>query len=146
LENWILKTFEELNTRELYAMLELRVNVFIVEQNCPYHELDWQDQHALHLWQEENGKITMYSRIFMDSQTGKGKIGRVIVQKDFRGKGRGKILMEKAIEILKGKKAKTILVAAQADLDNFYGELGFKQVSELYLWDDIPHIDMELKL
>ncbi len=146
MEHWILKPFKELTTQELYAILELRVNVFIIEQNCPYHELDWQDQHALHLWQEQNGKVSMYSRIFLDNDSGEGKIGRVIVQKDFRGEGRGKILMEKAIDILKSRKAKSILLAAQADLKKFYGELGFKQVSDLYMWDDIPHIDMELKL
>jgi ElaA protein len=126
----------------------LRSEVFVVEQNCAYQDLDNKDQKALHLIVEENNKIIAYTRIFK-----KGKffinsnIGRVLVKKEHRGKNLGKKIMIKSIEHLKKDKTQNkIELSAQKYLIKFYLEIGFKKIGEEYLEDNIPHVKMILKI
>ena len=126
----------------------LRSEVFVVEQNCAYQDLDNKDQKALHLIVEESNKIIAYTRIFK-----KGKffinsnIGRVLVKKKHRGKNLGKKIMIKSIEhIKKDKTQNKIELSAQKYLIKFYSEIGFKKIGEEYLEDNIPHVKMILKI
>jgi ElaA protein len=126
----------------------LRSEVFVVEQNCAYQDLDNKDQKALHLIVEENNKIIAYTRIFK-----KGKffinsnIGRVLVKKEHRGKNLGKKIMIKSIEHLKKDQTQNkIELSAQKYLIKFYLEIGFKKIGEEYLEDNIPHVKMILKI
>ena len=126
----------------------LRSEVFVVEQNCAYQDLDNKDQKALHLIAEENNKIIAYTRIFKKGDFFKNSsIGRVLVKKEHRGKHLGKKIMIKSIEqIKKDKKEKKIELSAQKYLLKFYLELGFKKIGEEYLEDGIPHVKMTLKI
>jgi len=144
---WKLKKFNELNCEELYNILKLRTEVFIVEQKCPYQDADRKDQKSLHLYLEDNGEVVAYSRILPKGVSyDKASIGRIIVKKEYRGKGLSREMILKAInyieEILKETEIK---IQAQAYLFDFYGSLGFKGISEEYLEDNIPHIDMLYK-
>ncbi|MCT2534922.1 GNAT family N-acetyltransferase [Aquibacillus koreensis] len=145
---WQLKKFHELTTDELYKILKARVDVFVVEQNCPYEEVDNHDQASFHLFSEENGQIIAYSRLIPKGNIYKeASIGRVLVHKDYRGKGYAKALMEKSIDIVTNEwNEKEIKIHGQEYLRHFYGSLGFKEISEVYLEDDIPHVDMILQV
>ncbi len=137
-----LKTFSELTLTELYSMLKLRVDVFVVEQNCPYPELDGEDEDALHLFIEEDGEIASYLRIIINQP--KTRIGRVVTHKDYRGKKLSSKLMKEAMVYTKSQyPKKAVILSAQEHLQQFYGKFGFNTVSEMYLEDGIPHIDME---
>ncbi len=142
-------TFSQLTLDELYELLKLRVDVFVVEQNCPYPELDDKDRladsrHLMGL--NDDGKIVAYARILAPGVSySDSSIGRVLVKQEARGGGKAAQLMKQAIEIA----AQTwpehnIQVGAQAYLTGFYESLGFKTVSNVYLEDDIPHVDMLL--
>ena len=130
---YIVKNFNELTTKEFYQIAKERVAVFVVEQNCPYQEIDETDEVALHTYfLSENGEIAAYTRIYSENET--VHFGRVLVTKAFRKNGLGKKVVAKTLEV----------IGAQAYLQDFYGEFGFQAISEVYLEDDIPHIDMEL--
>lgn len=138
--------FEEFDLDLLYDLLRLRQEVFIVEQNCAFEEIDGKDRIALHylLRNTQNGAIAGGIRIFLPSdQRPFSRIGRVVVAKSHRGTGLGKNLMragiEKCLELASGS---PIHLSAQAHLERFYGELGFLRASEEYLEDGIPHLDM----
>lgn len=142
--NWHIKRFEELTTIELYEILRVRAEVFVVEQTCIYQDLDEKDKKAFHLFCEEDGQITAYLRI-LDKGVSYPEIsiGRVLTAENSRRKGLGREMMQKAIcfisdELLKKK----IRISGQLYLKDFYESLGFKTVSEVYLEDDIPHIEM----
>ncbi len=136
------KKFKELSLTELYKILKLRVDVFVVEQNCPYPELDGEDEDAVHLFVEEEGEIASYLRIITRQE--KTRIGRVITHKDHRGKKLSSKLMEEAMAYIKSNyPQKIVLLSAQEHLQQFYGKFGFVPVSKMYLEDDIPHVDME---
>jgi ElaA protein len=141
----ILKTFDELNTTELYEILQLRSAVFGVEQNCVYQDLDSKDQVAWHLMGMDEGKLVAYTRIFSPgSFFEQASIGRVVVEGSSRGKKYGIAIMQssiKAIHDLFGKDT-TICISAQAYLLRFYNNLGFHEVGEEYLEDGIPHFKM----
>ncbi len=144
---WILKKFDELTVNEFHEILKLRINIFVVEQNCPYPELDDKDQLALHFFAvaEKNPlKIVAYTRLFApgDYYT-YAAIGRVVVDKHFRGKNLGKELIDRSIKnILTEFKAKKIKIGAQTYLKKFYEYHGFQQIGEGYIEDGIPHIYM----
>lgn len=144
--NWQLKRFDELDAHTLYAALKLRCDVFVVEQDCPYPELDNQDQDALHLlgWQDgDSSMLVAYLRILSSSDTSEVKIGRVVTSEDARGHGYGRELMLKGIETVETRfPQSSIRISAQFRLRKFYRELGFEQVSEPYDEDGIPHIAM----
>lgn len=144
---WKLKKFEELTGEEVYKILKLRTEVFIVEQECPYQDSDNKDIDAYHLYLEENGEIAAYSRILKRGVSfDEAAIGRVLVNKKYRGKGLAKEMMLKAIQVMEETFNEIeIKIQAQAYLIHFYESVGFKGVSDQYLEDDIPHIDMLYK-
>jgi len=135
------KTFSELNTEELYQILRLRTEVFVVEQNCIYQDLDNKDQKAIHIYYKENNEIVAYTRIFNSGEYYKNpSIGRVVVSKKKRGKELGKKIMISSIEYInKNIKGDKIELSAQKYLDKFYKDLGFYKTGKDYLEDGIPH-------
>jgi ElaA protein len=143
--NWKIKPFQALSLSELYSILQLRSEVFVVEQNCIYQDIDGKDEKALHVLGEFDGKIVAYARLFKPNDYfEKSSIGRVIVDQDFRDKKLGHFLMREAIEAIRNHFGETqITISAQLYLKKFYESLGFIQTSEMYLEDDIPHIEME---
>ncbi|MCU0157223.1 GNAT family N-acetyltransferase [Bacillus safensis] len=140
---WTCHTFEQLSKEDLYLILMERVNVFVVEQTCPYPEIDHRDQEALHLIAKENGTIVAYCRIFQNGILYKeASIGRILVTQAGRKKGYGKLLLIKALEKLSELGETSVKIQAQAYLKSFYESFGFKAVSDVYDEDGIPHLDM----
>ena len=139
-----IKYFHELTTQELYNILQLRSEVFVVEQNCIYQDIDGKDQKAAHIFIEQNKDILAYSRIFDESEYFENpSIGRVVVKKEKRGKELGKkIMMEGAKYIKATFTNKKIEISAQKYLKDFYSELGYEFTGNEYLEDGIPHIRM----
>lgn len=145
--NWNIKKFKELKTEEIYKILALRNEVFIVEQECAYLDCDNKDLNSYHLFSEEDGEIIAYLRILEKGVSyDEISIGRVSVKKSHRGEGIAREMLSKAIMFIENNlKEDTIKIQAQAYLIDFYSSLGFKAVSEEYLEDNIPHIDMLYK-
>lgn len=141
---WHFKSFDQLTPRELYDILELRVEVFVVEQNCVYNECDKKDFKSTHLWCEQDGKILAYCRILPPGVSyEEPSIGRVVSRSDSRHLKLGHQLMRHTLEIIHNHyQTTTIRISAQSYLKKFYELYGFKQVSEEYLEDDLPHIQM----
>ncbi|HLR16073.1 MAG TPA: GNAT family N-acetyltransferase [Bacillota bacterium] len=146
--NWHMKRFSELTNEELYGLLKARVDVFVVEQECPYEDIDNLDQQAMHYFAEHDGEIAATVRILPRKTTYEEvAIGRVLVVKKFRGQGLARKIMQQAITFIHEEwKEKEIKLQAQTYLQSFYESLGFKQVSEVYEEDEIPHIDMLLTI
>jgi len=140
----ITKTFSELSTNELYAILQLRSEVFVVEQDCVYQDVDFKDQKALHVIGFKNDKIVAYTRIFKPGDYfKKASIGRVVVTKNERINKYGYQIMEASIQAIETfYNEKEIKISAQKYLKQFYESLGFKMIGEEYLEDGIPHIAM----
>lgn len=140
---WHVKTFQELTTDELYALLRIRSEVFIVEQNCVYQDLDNDDQTAVHLWKTEGDKIVALARVTpAGKHLSENSIGRIITTE--RGKGLGLELVRKALEVAKERLgAKRILIQAQKQAQGFYEKLGFVAISEPYMHEGLLHLDME---
>ena len=138
------KTFEELTTEELYAILQLRTEVFVVEQDCVYQDLDFKDQKALHVLGFKNKIIVAYTRLFKPGDYfNEASIGRVVVVKKERQHKYGYDIMNASIEAIKNKFNETdIRISAQCYLKKFYTNVGFKEVGEEYLEDGIPHVNM----
>lgn len=138
----VVKKFEELSVEELYEILRLRAEVFVVEQNCAYQDLDKIDKEAYHVYLQEDGKIVAYLRVIdKDKRLDEVSIGRVISLK--RRQGLGTALMKAGIEVAKEKfGAKVIKIGAQLYAKPFYEGCGFRQISGEYLEDGIPHIYM----
>ena len=146
---WHILRFSELDTYTLYALLQLRVDVFVVEQNCPYPELDEKDLHpeTRHILLKKADKILGYSRILPPGVSFKDApgVGRVCVAQTARRLGLGELLVAKAIATAKeGWPGKDVHISAQCYLQRFYESMGFVAASELYLEDDIPHLKMIL--
>ena len=144
---WTLKKYKELTLDEFHDILKLRINVFIVEQDCPYPELDDKDKKAFHFFafaEDDPSQIIAYTRIFKPGDYYKeAAIGRVVVHPDFRKYGLGYELMLKTIEQIEVLfQTKTIKIGAQTYLQKFYESLGFKKVGKDYIEDGIPHIYM----
>lgn len=142
---WKIKRFEALSLTELYSVLELRSEVFIVEQNCPYQDVDGKDAKALHLVGKFDGKTVAYARLFQSGDYFENaSIGRVVISKNYRDKKWGYDLMREAISGIEAHFGETkITISAQLYLQKFYENCGFVQTSEMYLEDDIPHIEMK---
>ena len=142
--DWYLKRFEDLSIEELYALLRLRSEVFVVEQRCNFMDMDNKDQKCYHLLGRKNGKLLAYARIVPAGLSyAFPSIGRIVVSGDGRGMGFGVELLEVSIskvEQLYGKT--TIRIGAQLYLERFYGSFGFQKSSEVYLEDEIEHIEM----
>ncbi len=141
---WISKTFDELNGLELYKILQLRNEVFVVEQDVVYQDADDKDQKAIHLFLKDIDKIVAYVRIFNAGDYFENpSIGRVVVHPQYRRKNFGKEVMEKAIRyVLINFENKKIEISAQTYLKKFYNNLGFKEEGEIYLEDTLPHFRM----
>ncbi len=144
----ITKTFYELDKEDLYQILRLRSEVFVVEQGCVYQDIDNKDKNAIHLYYKENDEIVAYTRIFKAGYYYENpSIGRVVVSKKNRGKYLGKKIMIDSIEYIKQNvKGEKIELSAQKYLDNFYKDLGFYKIGEDYLEDGIPHQRMILSI
>ena len=146
---WTCKNFEQLSLNELYQLLYLRQEVFIVEQNCPYFDLDFMDQAAYHLCgYDSEGDLVAYTRLLPKgtSYPGYNSIGRVITSAKIRGKGLGRGLMELSIDYTRKLIGDSpIKIGAQDHLRKYYGSLGFEPVGETYYEDGILHISMILK-
>ena len=140
----VIKYFHELTTQELYNILQLRSEVFVVEQNCIYQDIDGKDQKAVHIFFTENNKTIAYSRIFNEGEYFENpSIGRVVVEKEKRGTELGKkIMVEGAKYIKETFTNKKIEISAQEYLKDFYSELGYEFTGNEYLEDGIPHIRM----
>lgn len=138
------KTFTQLTTDELYAILQLRSEVFVVEQNCVYQDIDYKDQKALHILGLKNKDLVAYTRIFKSGDyLDKASIGRVIVRENERKFKYGYEIMQASIKSIKDYySATTIKISAQVYLKKFYNNLGFTESGEEYLEDGIPHIGM----
>jgi ElaA protein len=139
-----IKYFLELTTQELYEILQLRSEVFVVEQNCVYQDIDGKDPKALHILGYKNNKLVAYTRIFKPGDYFENaSIGRVVVAKNERAFKYGLDIMKASIQAVENViKERKIKISAQAYLKKFYNHLGFKEISEEYLEDDIPHIAM----
>lgn len=139
-----IKTFNELHTRELYQILQLRSEVFVVEQHCAYQDLDDKDHRAIHIVGMSNNVVVAYARIFSPGDYFKeASIGRVIVKKNERGHGYGLYIMEASIKAIKNRFGSVpICISAQKYLTKFYNSLGFVEMGNDYLEDGIPHIKM----
>lgn len=139
------KRLDELSVQDFYEIVAERIKVFVVEQNCPYQEIDAQDNQAYHLILKDNqNNLVGYTRI-IDKNMEQVTFGRVLVPKQFRKKQYGRLLVkatiEKAQELFPDKQ---IGIQAQAYLKDFYSSFGFKAISDVYLEDNIPHLDMIL--
>ncbi|MCF7559556.1 GNAT family N-acetyltransferase [Sabulilitoribacter multivorans] len=138
------KTFSDLTLQELYDVLQLRSEVFVVEQDCVYQDIDGKDQKALHVLGFKNDKLVAYTRIFKPGDYFKeASIGRVVVAKNERAFKYGYDIMNASIEVVNDNfNVSLIKISAQCYLKQFYTNLGFKAIGEEYLEDDIPHIAM----
>jgi ElaA protein len=144
---WLLKKYDELRLNELYELLKLRASVFVVEQDCPYLDLDGKDPRAIHILGYQKNNLVAYSRIFRPGAFEKthARIGRIVIHKQSRRKGIGLELVQKSIAFCKEHFGnQTIKISAQVYLKNFYNQCGFIEKGEIYLEDGIPHFAMYL--
>ncbi|HEY6954653.1 MAG TPA: GNAT family N-acetyltransferase [Flavisolibacter sp.] len=141
---WVIKKFDDLSPRQVYAILQLRNEVFVVEQNCVFQDADDKDQNSYHLMGFDNNKLVAYTRLVPAGEIYElPSIGRVVTSPSARGTGAGRELMREsiaAVENLFG--IQPIKIGAQLYLRKFYESFGFQQASDVYLEDGIEHIYM----
>lgn len=145
--NWTLKKFEDLTVDELYALLRLRTEVFVVEQNCVFQDMDNKDRYCYHLMGWKENELVAYTRLVPKevSYPGYPSIGRVVTSLVARGGGIGRVLMEKSIEETRRLFGNApVKIGAQLYLLKFYSSLGFEKASDIYMEDGIEHIEMLL--
>ena len=142
--NVTIKKFNDLSPLELYEILQLRSEVFVVEQDCVYQDIDGNDQKALHIIGTIENKIIAYTRCFRPGDYFKeASIGRVVVKESQRKFKRGNQIMNNSIKVINDHyKTKIIKISAQCYLNKFYTNLQFKSIGEKYLEDGIPHVAM----
>jgi ElaA protein len=142
------KTYEALTKDELYQILHLRNEVFVVEQACPYQDIDGKDLDAYHLLMFDDQQLIGYLRILKPGTSyEEASIGRVIIKKSHRDKRLGRVLMQESIDFVQNElNLQTLRISAQCYLEKFYTSLGFARVSEDYMEDDIPHLEMLLTI
>ncbi|WP_273275406.1 GNAT family N-acetyltransferase [Maribacter polysiphoniae] len=142
--NISIKNFEALSLEELYGILQLRSEVFVVEQDCVYQDLDGKDKKALHIIGTKNNTIVAYTRVFKPGDYFiEASIGRVVVKASERQYGYGYNIMMASIKAIQEHfNETTIKISAQTYLNKFYSSLGFKEIGDGYLEDGIPHIGM----
>lgn len=142
--NWILTDFDNINRRDWYEILKLRQSIFVLEQFCPYEDLDEKDLTSFHYYAKTD-RVWAYLRIIMPDANNISSIGRIISHADARGKGIGAELISSALKILHQKAPESICrIGAQCYLERFYNKFGFKKIKSLYLEDGIPHYKMDL--
>ena len=142
----IVKHFSQLSAQELFEIYKLRVSVFVVEQHCPYQEVDDADKAAYHVWLQDEDGIEAYARVLPQGAAFRSAaIGRVIAVK--RRRGLGSRVVAAAIDVAASKfNADKITIEAQVYARGLYEKLGFRQTSDEFLEDGIPHIQMQLEL
>ena len=143
----IVKHFNELSTNELYEILKTRSEIFVVEQDCVYQDLDDKDQDAIHVFcYNDAGRVAGCLRVFMrDAKNGVAQIGRVVTLE--HGKGIGGEILRKGVEVAKKSfNAKKIYLEAQVYAIGYYAKEGFEVVSDEFMEDGIPHVKMELQV
>ena len=140
------KTFNQLDVNELYAILQLRTEIFVVEQDCVFQDMDGKDQKALHVLGIYNHKIVAYARLFEAGDYYEfASIGRVVINQIYRNKKWGNNLMQYAIDVIKNQLGtRQITIGAQLYLEDFYKKQGFIRTSDIYLEDNIKHIEMKI--
>lgn len=140
----VTRNFKELSVKELYMILRLRSEVFVVEQNCVYQDIDGKDEKALHILGLENGELVAYTRCFKQGDYfDQASIGRVIVKEKHRKFGYGHQIMKASVKEIEDRfQTSTIKLSAQQYLTAFYEDHGFQQTGKGYLEDGIPHIAM----
>jgi ElaA protein len=141
---WKIKPFNALSLSELYEVLQLRAEIFIVEQDCVYQDIDGKDAKALHLIGEYDGRIVAYARLFKPGDYfDDASVGRVVVKQEFRDKKWGHDLMRESLKAIAENFGEgSVTISAQLYLQKFYEAHGFVTIGESYLEDDIPHIRM----
>lgn len=143
----VIKSFNEFSIEELYAVLRLRSEVFVVEQNCVYQDMDGKDQKATHILGYEKDQLVAYTRFFKPGDYfEQSSIGRVVVSPQHRGKSYGQEIMKASIAFAKAENFPSVKISAQCYLDKFYTDLGFISTGEKYLEDGIPHQAMDKQL
>lgn len=141
----VIKDTKELTVLELLEIMKARVKVFVVEQNCPYQEVDEKDAVARHIYLKDQEKVVAYTRIVPHEDANYLSFGRVLVDKSYRKEDLGKrIVAETLAEIKRLEPQRPVKISAQNYLRGFYGSFGFQAVSDVYLEDNIPHLDMVL--
>ena len=141
---FVAKTFNELTTKEIYEILKARAAVFVVEQNIVYQDMDDKDYDSLHVYCEEDGKITAYLRAF-ETEPGVVRMGRVLTLQHGQGLG-GKLLEYGLDEIRQRYSPKTIVIDSQCHAIGFYEKVGFEVCSDEFLEEGVMHVKMELKM
>lgn len=141
---WRFMAFDELSAAQLYAVLQLRSEVFVVEQACVFQDMDGADDQAMHLLGTSQGTLVAYARCFAAGvKFAEASIGRIVIRSSGRGSGTGHALVGKAIaSLLAHWGAQAIRIGAQARLEDFYRLHGFESTGRLYLEDGIPHLEM----
>ena len=143
--NFTFLPFSELSLEQLYNLLKLRVDVFVVEQQCAYAEIDNADQQAVHVLVTKKNELIGYARILFENQ--ELHIGRIISHPDFRNTGLGTQIMKEAMNYCAENYPKEdIYLSAQAHLEEYYSRFGYKTISDVYDWDGIEHINMVFKV
>ena len=141
---WLVKSFDTLTSQELYEILALRSEIFIVEQNVPYQDLDGKDLDAIHIFAKDNGTVVAAIRILKPGVSyPEASFGRVVVKESYRGKKLSSIMIQKGLELMETKwNVKQVRISAQAYLLKYYATFGFEVQSEIYIEDQLPHIEM----
>jgi len=142
---YVTKAFEELSTQDYHDILHLRTAIFVVEQDCPYQEVDDKDPLSYHLFgKNKKGEVIAVTRIVPQGISYKEiSIGRVAIKKEYRGKGLAHELIKETLNFIENKWGKqSIRISAQEHLKNYYTKHGFQQVGKMYLEDNIPHVEM----
>ncbi|WP_054706314.1 GNAT family N-acetyltransferase [Bacillus sp. JCM 19041] len=144
---WKIKSFQQLSPNELYAIIQARIHVFVVEQACMYQDLDGYDQDSFHLFLQDADEIIAYARLLPSSTIYKeSSIGRVITNKAYRGKGYGHELMKRGMAfLLEQREEREIRLQAEYYIKDLYKGYGFEEVSDVFLEDGIEHIYMVYK-
>lgn len=144
---WEIKSWDEVSKEEFYEITQLRIDVFVIEQNCPYQDLDGNDKYSHHvIGRTSSGELVGYSRIVFPGKTyPEVSIGRVVVKENMRGKKIGYELMKVSIEGVVDLYGKVkVHISAQEHLAKYYTNLGFVKTTDMYLEDNIPHIGMDI--
>jgi ElaA protein len=147
--DWQIKHFSEISIAEFHDLMALRIKIFVVEQNCPYQEIDGKDKKAYHLIGRDGlGNVVATARILPKGISYKEvSIGRVAIDESDRNKGNGHVLMEKCMKYIDEEFGATnIRISAQSHLENYYQKHGFVSTGKTYLEDDIPHVEMLFEL
>lgn len=138
------KSFNELSPQQLYDLIALRLEVFVVEQNCLYQDLDYKDQNATHFFCYDQKKMTAYARVLFDEDKGAISIGRVVTLQSHRKRGLSTALMKKMLaHITLHYPNQKIVISAQCYISHFYQAFGFTKTGQVYQEDGLPHIRME---